>query len=149
MKRKFLLGSLLVMAIGFAAVTTTLYINGTANVVKNADDFKVYYSDVKVNGERDLTIVDSATKLVFKTVLDEIGEKYVLDYDVTNGSKNYDADLEMVCTGGNEYLRVTNSFNDSDVLESLDTRSGKLTLEMIKSNTGNDLDVTIECFITN
>lgn len=53
----------------------------------------------------------------------------------------------MVCTGGNDYLTVTNDFDTENNLEALQTRRGKLTLELIKSYTGDDLPVTIECTI--
>ena len=141
MKRKGILIALLIMAIGFASVTTTLYINGTSILKKNANDFKVYYSDALVNGNQDLSVVVDETHLSFKTTLDTLGQTYVLDYDVTNGSKNYDAALTMSCTNGNDWLTVTNSFDTSTNLEALQTRSGTLTLTLSKSYTGDDLDV--------
>ena len=147
MKKKGLLIALLLMAVGFAAVSTTLVINGTSTIKKNTDDFKVYYSDALVNGKQDLSVVVDDTHLSFKTTLDTLGQTYVLDYDVTNSSKNYDAKLKMNCTGGNEYLTVVNSFNTTDNLLATETRRGKLTLTLAKSYTGNDLDVEIECTI--
>ena len=147
MKKKTLLVALLLMAVGFAAVSTTLLINGTSVLKKNTDDFKVYYSSAKVNGVEDSSVVVDDTHLSFKTTLDTLGQTYVLDYDVTNSSKNYDAKLTMNCTGGNEWLTVVNTFNTADNLLATDTRSGKLTLTLAKSYTGNDLDVEIECTI--
>ena len=147
MKKKGLLTALSIMAVGFAAVSTALYINGTSKINTNDDDFKVYYSDAKVNGIQDLSVVVDETHLSFNTTLDTLGDTYILDYDVTNGSKNYDADLEMTCTGGNEYLTVSNEFDDESILEALDTRNGKLTLTLSKSYTGADLDVNIDCNI--
>ena len=147
MRKKGILIALLIMAIGFASITTTLYINGSANISSN-NDFKVYYSDAFVNGNQDLSVVVDETHLSFSTTLDTLGQTYVLDYDVTNGSKNYDADLEMVCTGGNEWLTVTNEFDDENILEVLKTRRGKLTLTLSKSYAGDDLDVEIECTIS-
>ena len=145
--KKIMLLSLLLITIGFATVSTTLFINGSSKISSNDADFKVYYSDAYVNGAQDLSVVVDETHLSFTTTLDTIGQSYVLDYDVTNGSKNYDADVEMVCTGGNDYLRVTNEFDDEANLIARQTRSGKLTLEMIKSNVGDDIDVNIECTI--
>ena len=127
MKRKYLLTALTIMGIGFAAVSTTLYINGSTKINPNNTDFKVYYSDASVNGTQNLSVIKDDTHISFNTTLDNLGENYILDYDVTNGSKNYDADLEMTCTGGNEYLSVTNEFDDETILEALATRSGKLT----------------------
>ena len=148
MKKRYLMAVIALMAVGFAAISTTLIINGTVKLVENKNDFDVYYSDAKVNGVQDLSVINSANEIVFNTTFSTPGEKYVLDYDVTNGSKNYDADLVMVCTGGNEYLSVTNEFDDVDPLVALDTRAGKLTIEMLKSYLGDDLEVTIECSIS-
>ena len=145
MKKKYILIALLVLAVGFAAVSTTLLINGTANIKKNSDDFKVYYSKALVNGIEDNSVVVDDTHLAFKTTLDTLGQSYVLDYDVTNSSKQYDAQLTMNCTGGNEYLTVVNTFNTADNLLATDTRRGKLTLTLAKSYSGADLDVEIKC----
>ena len=146
--KKSILLVILLLAVGFAAVSTTLYINGSTKINPNQEDFKVYYSNAFVNGVQDLSVVESETVLSFTTSLETIGEKYELDYDVTNGSKNYDAELVMECTEGNEYLTVTNEFNDEDILESLKTRRGKLILELTKSYIGeSNLDVTIACTI--
>ena len=145
MKKKYILIALLVLAVGFAAVSTTLIINGTANIKKNSDDFKVYYSKALVNGIEDNSVVVDDTHLAFKTTLDTLGQSYVLDYDVTNSSKQYDAQLTMNCTGGNEYLTVVNTFNTADNLLATDTRRGKLTLTLAKSYSGADLDVEIKC----
>ena len=145
MRKKYLLIGLLFIAIGFAAVTTTLVINGTSTIKKNSDDFKVYYSDALVNGNQDLSVVVDDTHLSFKTTLDTLGQTYVLDYDVTNSSKIYDAQLTMNCTGGNEYLTVVNSFDTVHNLFATDTRRGKLTLTLAKSYSGADMDVEIVC----
>lgn len=147
MKKKTLLIALLLMAVGFAAVSTTLLINGTSIIKKNDGDFRIYYSSAKVNGVEDSSVVIDDTHLSFKTTLDTLGQTYVLDYDVTNSSKNYDARLTMNCIGGNEWLTVVNTFNTTDNLLATDTRSGKLTLTLAKSYTGDDLDVEIECSI--
>ena len=146
MKRKFLLISLVVMAVGFAAVSTTLLINGST-LLKANNDFHVYYSDAYVNGVQDLTVIEDDTHISFKTSLDTLGQEYVLDYEVTNGSKSFDSELVMNCTGGNEYLSVVNDFDDDNILEALNSRTGKLTLTLNKSYVGSDLDVEIKCTI--
>ena len=147
--RKKMLLVVLLMAVGFAAVSTTLYINGQTTISTNQDDFNVYYSDAYVNGEQDKSVITDDTHIVFTTELSGLGEKYILDYEVTNGSKNYDAELEMVCTGGNDYLSVTNEFDDESILFAQAKRTGKLTLEQIKSYAGDeDLEVTIDCEIS-
>ena len=146
--KKSILLIIILMAVGFAAVSTTLYINGSTNINPNQDDFNVYYSDAYVNGTQDKSVITDDTHIVFETELSTLGEKYVLDYEVTNGSKNYDAELIMECTGDNEYLTVINNFDTDTILKAKALREGKLTLELTKSNAGEDVDVTISCTIS-
>ena len=147
-RKKLMILVVLLMVVSFAAVSTTLYINGSTTISANQTDFNIYYSDASVNGVQDLSVIADDTHISFTTSLATLGEKYVLDYEVTNGSKNYDADLVMECSAGNEYLTVTNEFDDVTNLEALKTRSGKLTLELQKSYAGEeDMDVTITCEI--
>ena len=138
----------LLLAVGFAAVSTTLVINGTANFGTNEEEFDVYYSNALVNGEQDLSVITDNQTITFTESLTTLGDKYILDYDVTNGSKNYDAKLEMTCTESNDYLTVTNNFDTETILEASKTRSGKLTIELKKSYAGSEeLSVSITCTI--
>ena len=149
MKKKTILLVVLLLAVGFAAVTTTLFINGTTNIGTNKDDFDVYYSKAKVNGVEDNSVITDDTHIVFTKEMKKVGETYVLDYDVTNGSRNYDASLTMTCTESNEYLSVTNVFDTDTNLPATETRSGKLTIELIKGYVGETTkEVTIECTIS-
>ena len=145
--RRSILLIIILMVVGFAAVSTTLFINGQTKINPNQEDFNVYYSDAYVNGKQDKSVIIDDTHIVFETELLKLGEKYVLDYEVTNGSKNYDAELVMECTGSNEYLTVTNEFDDETILKAKALREGKLTLELTKSNAGEDVEVTIACTI--
>ena len=148
MKKKTILLVVLLLAVGFAAVTTTLFINGTTNIGTNKSDFEVYYSKAQVNGVEDNSVITDDTHIVFTQEMKSVGETYVLDYDVTNGSRNYDADLTMTCTASNEYLSVTNVFDDNTTLPATETRTGKLTIELIKGYVGETTkEVTIECTI--
>ena len=148
MKKKTILLVVLLLAVGFAAVTTTLFINGTTNIGTNKDDFDVYYSKAKVNGVEDNTVITDDTHIVFTQEMKSVGETYILDYDVTNGSRNYDAELSMTCTESNEYLSVTNVFDTDTTLPATETRTGKLTIELIKGYVGETTkEVTIECTI--
>ena len=148
MKKKTILLVVLLLAVGFAAVTTTLFINGTTNIGTNKSDFDVYYSKAKVNGVEDNSVIQDDTHIVFTQEMKKVGETYVLDYDVTNGSRNYDAELSMTCTESNEYLSVTNVFDTDTNLPATETRTGKLTIELIKGYVGETTkEVTIECTI--
>jgi hypothetical protein len=103
--------SLLFIVVGLAAVTTNLIINGSTSIASNQDDFLVYFSDVKVNGTQDLSLVKNEKLLVFYKEFSAVGDKVTIDYDVTNASKNYDATVSISCTESNDYLNVTNNFD--------------------------------------
>ncbi len=145
-KKKMIALAIVLMSIGFAAVSTTLYLNGQTNIASNNADFDVYFSKTIENGVENNALIQDKTHLTFTTELNGIDNTYVLNYDVTNGSKQYDANLEMNCTGGNEYLRVENKFNITRNLKARETRSGTLTLTVLKS-TLEDVEVTISCEI--
>ena len=51
MKRKSaIIVAILIMAIGFASISTTLIINGNARVSENADDFSVIFTAASLDG---------------------------------------------------------------------------------------------------
>ncbi len=135
------------MTIGFAAISTSLTIAGKTTVNTTIDDFKVYFSDVNVNGVQDLSLVDSETSLVFNKELSAVGQNIVITYDITNASKNYDADVNITCTQSTEYLTINNSFDTSTNLSARSTRTGTLSITLSKSYTGADLTQDISCTI--
>ena len=143
----FIFVLLFFMVIGFAAVSVSLSIGGNATVVTDIEDFKVYYSDVKVNDVQDLTLVKSDTELVFDINLYEPGETVVVSYDVTNASKMFDAEVTISCTSGNEYLSVINDY-DGNNISARSSEYGTLTFKKLKSNASNDdKNYTITCNI--
>jgi len=147
MKRKnILVLAILLMAVGFAAVSTTLFINGNTNVASNTQDFDVYFSRVFENGVENSTLIQDKTHITFEANLKEIDKVYELKYEVTNASKNYDVSVSINIPNGNEYLQVTNDFDTSNLLART-TREGILTLKVIKGVT-EEIQFPIEITIT-
>lgn len=161
----------LLLAIGFAAVTTTLVINGTINFGANADNFKenliftdakLEYSDTNKTAVTEGLIAADGKSIEFTTdTLTMIGETAKLTYEITNGSQ-YDADLkEIVCTVKNAADQdvtdavVTNKTGDyikletSNVAGTVVARNGKksgntITVTMIKSYVGTPEQTAVE-----
>lgn len=148
MKKRNVLILVILLAVGFAAVSTTLIINGTLNIAANENDFHVYFSNAIENGVENKNLIKDDTHIAFSQNMSLIGEKYILDYDVTNGSRNYDADLKMNCTESNEYLKVTNEFDEETNLSATETRTGKLTVEVLKAYVGTEEEPTKDIEIT-
>ena len=145
-KRILLIISILLLVIGFAAVTTTLFINGSTTIETNKDDFDVFFSRTVINNIQDNSIIIDKTHIEFETTLGN-EKTFELVYDVKNGSSQYDANVKMTCTNGNEYILVNNSFDDTKILEAKKTRTGIIKIELIKQ-TIEERKFLIECDIT-
>lgn len=152
MKKNKILLIVLLMVIGFAAVSTTLVLNGTLNIGFNNPEFDVYFSNAIENGVENKKLIKDDTHIEFTKDMTLKDETYTLDYDVTNGSKNYDASLTINCTESNEYIEITNVFDTDTNLLATETRSGTLTIKVVKPYVGTEEEPTksieISCSIT-
>ena len=140
--------TLLFIVVGIAAVTTNLVIQGNTDIVSNTDDFLVYFSNVLVDGVKDTSLIENEQKLVFGYEFSLVGDKKTITYDVTNASKNYDAEISINCTDSTEYIKVTNTFDTDNILLARGTRQGTLVVELKKSYTGSELVQNIICDIS-
>lgn len=138
---------LLFIVIGYAIVATVLNFEGTTSIAANDEDFKVYFSKVLVNDTVNEKIVENSTTLNFENELKLPGDTYKIDYEVTNGSKNFDANITMNCTEGNEYISVVNTFNTVEPLNARKTRNGTLVIKKLKANSNDMFSHNITCTI--
>lgn len=134
--KKSIVVLVLLMVIGFAAVTTTLTINGVIRLGANQENFKnnlifkkaeLTYSDTnKTVAEGEVTISEDKKGINFNTQeLKNIGENVTLTYDVTNNSQ-YGAEFKgITCT-------VTNA-EETDVTEAVNNNTEYITLEYTKN----------------
>lgn len=100
--RSFLIltGILLFMVVGYAAVSVTFKFEGIAQVGSNEDDFKVSFTKAVLDGEDVTTTVVSTNGLQLKYkngTLKLAGEKSVMEFAITNNSKQYDAKFQVTC----------------------------------------------------
>ena len=99
-KRANIVIAILIMAIGFASISTKLVINGSTKVSENADDFSVIFTAAILDGQDVYTNVTSQDKktITFETSdLKTLNQTSVLTYEVTNNSSNYDAEVQVNC----------------------------------------------------
>ena len=146
MRRFYWLFCFLCMTVGFSLITSSLFMSSTV-ALAYSEDFDVYFNKVYVNGMEVPSLIKSSNVIDFSTDFSYLGEEYILDYEIKNGSKNYDSSLNVVCTGGNDYLSIQNEIDIFNDLKALDTRTGHLSIKMIKSYIGDDLEVKIKCEI--
>ena len=86
-KKSTMIIAILIMSIGFAAISTTLIINGSARVSENTEDFSVIFTSVSLDGQDVYAnVIDDTKKIItFETSeLKALNQTSVLNYEVTN-----------------------------------------------------------------
>ena len=139
-KKSMLIVAILLMSIGFAAISTTLVINGNAKVSENNEDFSVIFTAASIDGnDVYTTAVDETKKTITFTTseLKTLNQTSILTYEVTNNSSNYDANVTVTCvpkTGTTaKYTSIKNKLeNDATVVKAKETLNGTLTITLDK-----------------
>ena len=139
-KKSMLIIAILLMSIGFAAISTTLILNGNAKVSENNEDFSVIFTAASIDG-KDVysTAVDETKKTITFTTseLKTLNQTSILTYEVTNNSSNYDANVSVTCvpsTGTTaKYTSIKNKLeNDATVVKAKGSVNGTLTVTLDK-----------------
>ena len=144
-KKSMLIVAILLMSIGFAAISTTLIINGNAKVSENNEDFSVIFTAASLDGNDVYSsVVDEAKKTITFTTgeLKTLNQTSVLNYEVTNNSSNYDANVTVTCVPKEgttaKYTSIKNKLdNDATVVKAKETLNGTLTVTLDKVATEN------------
>ena len=139
-KKSMLIIAILLMSIGFAAISTTLVVNGNAKVSENNEDFSVIFTAASLDGNDVYsTAVDETKKTITFTTgeLKTLNQTSILTYEVTNNSSNYDANVTVTCvpsTGTTaKYTSIKNKLdNDATVVKAKETLNGTLTVTLDK-----------------
>ena len=144
MKRKsILIIAILLMSIGFAAVSTTLIINGNANIGENNEDFSIIFTAASLDGNDVYsTVVDETKKIITFTTseLKTLNQTSILTYEVTNNSSNYDANVTVTCVPKEgttaKYTSIKNKLaNNATVVKAKESVNGTLTVTLNKTAT--------------
>ena len=139
-KKSMLIIAILLMSIGFAAISTTLIINGNAKVSENSEDFSVIFTAASIDG-KDVytTAVDETKKTITFTTseLKTLNQTSILTYEVTNNSSNYDANVTVTCVPKEgttaKYTSIKNKLdNDATVVKAKSSVNGTLTVTLDK-----------------
>ena len=128
------------MAIGFAAISTTLIINGNAKVGKNVDDLDIIFMNaiMDYNDIYDTNVSEDKKTIIFTSKdLKGLGDVSVLDYEVTNNSSNYNAEIVVNCglkdDGSAKYTSIKNELeNNAKKVLAKETLNGTLTVNLEK-----------------
>ena len=139
-KKSAIIIAIILMSIGFAAVSTTLIINGNIKVSENNEDFSVIFTAASIDG-KDVysTAVDETKKTITFTTseLKTLNQTSILTYEVTNNSSNYDANVTVTCVPKEgttaKYTSIKNKLdNDATVVKAKTSVNGTLTVTLDK-----------------
>ena len=137
-KKSMLIVAIILMSIGFAAISTTLIINGSTKVSENADDFSVIFTAASIDGNDVYsTAVDETKKTITFTTseLKTLNQTSILTYEVTNNSSNYDAEVLVNCkVKENTTAKYTSIKNELE---------GNVTKVLAKNSVNGTLTVTL------
>ena len=139
-KKSMLIIAILLMSIGFAAISTTLIINGNAKVSENNEDFSVIFTAASIDGNDVYsTAVDETKKTITFTTgeLKTLNQTSILTYEVINNSSNYDANVTVTCVPKEgttaKYTSIKNKLeNDATVVKAKSSVNGTLTVSLDK-----------------
>lgn len=147
-KRNIIIALIAFLAIGFAAVTTTLVLRGNTVFGTNTEDFDVYFSKAVLDGveSNDLISQDGKSITYETAILEKVGDESILEYTITNNSTQYDAAVSINCElETNDYVRVDNSLGDN-LIEAQSEGDGSLTAHLFKTSV-DEQALTVTCTI--
>ncbi len=154
MKKRNIMIIVFMLIIGFAAVSTTLVINGRLNIGYNEENFSsgvVYTRAETEDGTAEINQDDK--NITFETnKLENVNETATLEFDVTNKSRNYDASVTIKCglkenfESFSEYLNIETDITSPFRLESSETKTGRLVVTLKKAyDKDSETTAEIEC----
>ena len=139
-KKSAIIIAIILMSIGFAAISTTLVINGSAKVSENQDDISVIFTAASIDG-KDVykTAVDDTKEAITFTTseLKTLNQTSILTYEVTNNSSQYDANVTVTCVPKEgttaKYTSIKNKLeNDATKVLAKSSVNGTLTVTLDK-----------------
>lgn len=155
-QRKYLFMGILMMMVGFAAVTTTLVINGTLGLLGDTSSFDgdVVFTKAKTEKGGVAVIDEETSKTITFTSreLSGVNESTTLYFDITNKSRQYDAVASINCNTNAgvyaDYVTVVPNKTAYEVNAS-ETVSGSLSATLVKAIAQEEgIDVAFTCTIT-
>ena len=151
-KRNILIVIVVFLAIGFAAVSTTLVINGIVGLGFNKDDFVVIFTNAILDGKEEKRFISDDKKTInYDTnTLTLLNDKSSLEYEVTNTSKNYDAKVVIECNieddeniNVNDYVDMT--FTPEEMIVKSGMKKSGLIDVTMKKVVVEDIQIGLKC----
>jgi len=138
---KLMLVVILLLGVVFATVTTTLYLNGNVKIATNDGDFDVKFTKAVLDGtDVSSAVISSDGKTITFSTKDliAVGDISKLDFEVTNNSTMYDAEVSIECTAGGakkDYYEIAKEVTSPIVGKT--SENGKVEAKLLKASEGD------------
>lgn len=139
-KRNIIMVAIFFMVVGFATISTTLFINGSSTISNKTEDFDVYFSDAYIDKIQSLEAISKDKKTItFETSsLINKNEKSILEYEVTNASHQYDAGVSINCVPEENDLIKIETTIEKDVIEARSKVNGQVMVRLKEDSSGEN-----------
>ena len=150
MKKRNVIILVVMLIVGFASITSTLLIRGNLNIGYNENfSSSIVYTRAELpNGEVEINQNDKNIDFITEK-LENVNQTTILEFDVTNKSRNYDASVTINCglkedfKSFSEYLDIDMSLESPFELVSSETKTGYLTIKL-KQAYNEEMETRIE-----
>ena len=161
MKKRLYVGIvilLLVLTVGFAAVSTNLIISSYASVSFNAADYQVLFTKALASTGNYVSLSDDAQTILYNpNDLNEVNDESVIDYKITNNSSLYDINVTIkvkLLDGNNEEVSPEGIYNIEEtivpegIIEARSSKDGQLTITLLSETLTANYHFVIEYEVT-
>ncbi|MCR5223940.1 MAG: InlB B-repeat-containing protein, partial [Bacilli bacterium] len=161
MKKRLYVGIvilLLVLTVGFAAVSTNLIISSYASVSFNAADYQVLFTKALASTGNYVSLSDDAQTILYNpNDLNEVNDESVIDYKITNNSSLYDINVTIkvkLLDGNNEEVSPEGIYNIEETIvpegtiEARSSKDGQLTITLLTGTLMDNYHFVIEYEVT-
>lgn len=133
--RASLIGTLMLITVGYAGLNSTLGVEGLISILQNAD-FNVFFSKTIVDGIEKLSLIDPSGQSITFTSSDiSTVNDSVVDYTIMNGSSQYNAEVSISCSPEiNDGIKLEYG-KDKTLIEANSSFSGSITSKIVDGET--------------
>ena len=161
MKKRLYVGIvilLLILTVGFAAVSTNLIFSSYASVSFNAADYEVLFTKALASTGNYVSLSDDAQTILYNPYdLHEVNDESVIDYKITNNSSLYDINVTIkvkLLDGNDEEVSPDGIYNIEETIvpegtiEARSSKDGQLTITLLTGTLMANYHFVIEYEVT-
>ncbi len=102
MKNKYVLLIIFLLTIGFASLSTNIFLNGEFSLAFAEKDFRIIFTDARLDSINKKNYISDDKQLIKFNSSELKSDTTVLNFELANTSLQYDAEVQVFCTSSNE-----------------------------------------------